>query len=127
MAEKKVLIVNDGGWMTLSAEKGSYDNWVETIQASLSRLLEKNGHSTNTYSMEVVDAKGVQEHLSRRDLGGVTAIIFVTRGMLDEAKRIVARHGRKVRVIVITADPPLEPIILGKTWLSMDMVAEIVR
>lgn len=127
MTEKKVLIVNAGGWMAYSAEIGSYDSWVATLQESLTRLLGENGGSGRTYTIEVVDAEGMEEYLSRGDRGGVTAIVFVTRGMLEKANQISAKYGSRIRVLVMTGDPPAGPIVLNKGWLSMEMVAAIVR
>ncbi len=127
MTAKKVLIVNAGGWMAYSAAIGSYDKWVETMQESLTRLLGRNGGLDRNYTIEIVDADGLEDYLNQGHLGGVTAIVFVTRGMLEKANQISARYGSRIRILLLTGDPPAGPIVLNKGWVTMEMLAAIVR
>lgn len=111
---KRVVIVNAGGRLALSAERGDYDNLVESLQRLINGFESCQGEVVNS----VEAARGL---LDRTDV-----VIFVTAGLLGEARRIKQSHSR-IRVIVLTGlVPGDEVIILSKLWYTPDLIRDAV-
>lgn len=113
---KTVVIVNAGGWGALSAEKGSYDHFVELLREIVDAATV-GVHGRDEKAAEVHVVRSVGEALEQLDGRAVQALVFVTRGMLDEARRI--KHQRpKIRVVVLTGNiPDDDVIVVNKLWV----------
>lgn len=112
---KKVVIVNAGGRLSLSAGKGDYDNIVESLLRQIDGF-ESSNHCDVVNSVEA--ARGL--------LNITDVVIFVTAGLLSEARRIKQSHPR-IRVIVLTGlIPEDEVILLSKLWLTPDLIRDAV-
>lgn len=112
MAEKtKVAIVNAGGHRDLHADKGSYDSFVQSIQALLERA-EYNGEQL----MEVATVRSTEEAL--RHVGHRGVIYYVTIGMAHEAERVDREHSQ-IRTVVLSGEPWKGGVIyLPKAWVT---------
>jgi hypothetical protein len=113
---KRVVIVNTGGRRLLLAEKGGYDSFVAFLKDRIEGLKEEK------IIVEVVTS--VEEAMKFFSRMGV--LIFITLGMLNEARRIKESHPW-LRVIVFTGLLPEDEVILfHKRWLSGDPVQMLV-
>ena len=109
---RRVVIVDDGQWGSVKREKGEYDAVVEYLSRTLKAVVNQEGER----QAEVEVVKTTEGGLLW--LGGTGGImIFVTRGMLEKARR-VAKEYRHIRVILFTGDiPEGEIIFLNKSSL----------
>lgn len=115
MPTQTVAIVNAGGWGDLSAEKGSYDEFAGLVQGILERA-ERRGFDGAVYkAAEPHVVRNIQEALVK--LGGHGVLVFLTRGMLGEARRIKQQY-TEIRVIVFTGLIPADDVIVvSKGWV----------
>ena len=121
---KQVVIVNAGGWGSLSAEKGDYDEFVGYLQRILDAAEEKVRERLEK-AAEVHVVRSVKEALDILDGHGV--LVFMTRGMLGEARRIKARYEKMVVVVLTGLIPSDEVIILSKGWdLAMNQLQRAI-
>ncbi len=123
-----VVIVNAGGWGGLSAEKGSYDAFVETLREIVDRAERRSSSFSGETTYRVAEAhvtRSVEEVLKKLDGHGV--LVFVTRGMLGEARRI-KREYPNIRVVVLTGDiPDDDVIVVSKRWiLSNEQLERVI-
>src|SRR6266852_830778 len=117
-----VIIVNAGGHMQLSADQGSYDGLVE----SYAEILEaENSDEPDGDKVEVKVARSIGEaSVLAKDapINVDVRVIFLTRGMIDDAKRLNKEQPR-IRVILFTGDMPKgEPIVLPKDIGSAEVI-----
>ncbi len=119
---KRVLIVNAGGRLSLSAEAGSYDQTVENLQRQINGLQRLDGTDEKIATVEVVESVEVAEKQSNT----ANVIIFVTAGLLDAAQSIKSKHPH-LRVIVFTGlIPEVEVIVLSKQWWTLELIRDII-
>lgn len=110
-----VVIVNAGAWRDLSAEHGSYDAFVEHLRRTCANV-EREPDGVVRELVQVHVARSVEEALAKLDDKGV--LVFVTRGMLGEARRIKHQHP-KIRVVVLTSDVLDDEVLIVDKTLSL--------
>jgi hypothetical protein len=109
---KKVVIVNAGGRGKLSAAEGSYD----TIAMGLKRWFEE-AESPIKPGTKIVEAVVVSSMEEAMEKFGTEVLVFLTAGMLEEARKFKRSH-KDIKVIVLTGlIPEDEVIIVDKNWL----------
>ncbi|MBI4132395.1 MAG: hypothetical protein HY474_02060 [Candidatus Sungbacteria bacterium] len=109
---RKVAIVNTGGYGDHSAEKGSYDSLVETLE----RTLKQARRSDQQPAADVSVTRSTEEALQW--VGGYGTVVYVTRGMGRDAKKVAEEHPG-VRVVIFTgAVPEREVFWFSKWWVS---------
>ena len=109
--DKRIVIVNAGGRLALSAEKGSYDDYVKILHEGIDSLIEKDENRRHK-PVEVV--KSTEEIGELQD--GDT-LIFVTLGMRRQAKMFKNRLPG-LHVIVLTGLLPIAEIVIAdKDWV----------
>lgn len=117
---KKVIIVNAGGFGELSAKKGDYDGIIAPIKEALEEEQESSFGTGKEKPAEVTVVKTLkeaEEKVAFGSLGYANVVVFITRGMLSEAKKIKATYPR-VKVVVMTGLLPEDEVVLiDKTWL----------
>ncbi len=120
---RKVVIINAGERMSLSAEKGSYDSMVGSLKNIIDRIKQT---SDEKIEVEVLDSIDSGE-LGHTELDtDVLILIFVTAGMLRKAREIKARFPR-IRVIVLTGlIPDDEVTLISKRCISSDLVKSLI-
>lgn len=120
---KRIVIVNAGSRLSLSAEKGSYDMLVENIKDGINNLIQSDNDKKKEFTpVEVV--KSIEEIGS---LQWGDALIFVTLGMRYEAQKIKDKMPR-VKVFVTTGLLPKdEVILLDKTLATAENLYELIR
>ncbi len=114
---QKVIIVKEGEWGTLSTKKGDYDSWLSILQEAVEDAVREGpgGKKEKVATVEVVDT--LDEALKKLQNERIDAIVFKSRGMLNEARKIKQEH-RRTRVIVFTGlIPDDEVILIDKGWL----------
>ena len=119
----KVAIVKAGQWGNLLQASGDYDDRVERLEQWL-----KEARSTDDQPVaEVLVVKTTDEALAWMG-GGSGAIIYVSRGMTEEAKKVAAEHHR-IRVTLFTGRVPSgEVVFLMEDWISfsVEQVRDVV-
>lgn len=114
---QRVIIVKEGEWGMLSTEKGDYDAWLGILQRAVEDAVAESldGKKLKMATVEVVDT--LNEALEKLRNGRIDAIVFNSRGMLDQARKIKREH-RNTKVIVFTGlIPDDEVILVDKGWL----------
>ena len=116
---KKVLIVNAGGFGSLSAEKGDYDEYIESIKRRLEVAERENGHTGKKEKRaEVQVTENPEEAEERTSRGEVDVLIFVTRGLLVKAEKIAAAYPRTEVFLLTGLHPEGTVHILEKSWFG---------
>ena len=110
MTPKRVAIVKAGEWGDMKQDEGHYDRTVELLEDFLRKEMWA---SENQPKFAVAVVPNTSDAFSW--LGGSAgAIVYISRGMLDEAHKIASEHPR-VRVVLYTgAIPEGEVVILSK-------------
>lgn len=129
MAPKRVVIVNAGGFGRLDASNGDYDGFIGLLSRFLDTLTQNapvTGKEEKAVIVEVVTS--VEEAEGRVNQGQVDCLIFITRGLLAEAKRIKMKHPHQgLKVIVFTSlMPENDLILLDKSWLSSEALKAVI-
>lgn len=115
---KKVIIVNEGGFGDLSAEKGDYNKMIELITAALEEEQKSLSGAGKEKPVEVTVVKTSNEAEEKMAGNDVDIVVFVTRGMLAKARGIKATYPR-VKVVVLTGLLPEDEVVLiNKIWLN---------
>ena len=119
---KNVVIVKAGGRLSLSADKGSYDTIVDSLQRQITGM-EKFGHPDEKLAtVQVVDSVEAAKQLLDR----AEVMIFVTAGLLYEARSIKEANPR-LRVVVLTGLIPEDEVILvAKQWWTPDLIRDVI-
>ena len=116
----RVVIVNAGGRMQLSAEAGDYDQTVDFLVRTLTGLKSVTPPERNRAEAKVVTS--VEDADMELQHGRVDVLIFMTLGLRHEAERIKTQYP-KVKVIVLTGLLPDDEVVLvDKSWLNVDLV-----
>jgi hypothetical protein len=78
--------------------------------------------------VEIVDLKTMRDLLSANiEMSGVKAVVFMTRGFLNEAKQLKKRYKGSLRVVVTTGSvPDDEPTVLNKLWIDQQLISLVV-
>ncbi len=109
------MIVNAGGWGDLSAERGSYDSYVEHLSRICANV-DRDGVFCKLAHVHVVQSVG--EALEKLSGRAVQVLVLVTRGMLGEARRIKLQHP-KIRMVVFTSDVPDDEVLIADKTLGL--------
>ncbi|MBI4032768.1 hypothetical protein HY374_03620 [Candidatus Berkelbacteria bacterium] len=117
----RVAIVNAGHWGNLREGDDDYTSLVEKLEESL----KKAKRTDDQPAADVRVVRSTDEALAwlyNRDV-----IIYISRGMTDEAKKVAAEHPR-IRVILFTGlVPDGEVIFVSKTWVySSEQIRNVV-
>ena len=121
MREKKVVIVNEGGWGMVT--KKDYDGIVKAIKWMLERATREisGKEEKRAEFVRVVDT--TEKALEVND---VDVLIFNSRSMIPEAREIKKKYQR-IKVIVLTALIPDDEIILvDKGWVRSQFLQTVV-
>ena len=112
---KRVIFVNAGGHMSLSAKAGSYVNMIDSLKDGL----EISGHEVSVVnSLAEVTVKAFDKEAD--------CVIFVTTGMLETARKFKA-HYPELNVIVLVGEHPRnEVVVLSKMSLSARYLSLII-
>lgn len=120
---RRVAIVNAGGWGELSAKKGSYDSIAESFLELLSMATEKDWSGRERLAAEARVMTSSKEALEWLD--GRGTVIYLTRGMLHEARKAATEYP-KLRIVLLTGDlPEGEVIIAGKQWVGGEVLLKM--
>ena len=112
--QTRVAIVKAGHWGNLRQSKGDYDFVVQELEASLKEAASSDGKPC----AEVRVVESTEEALAWLYSRGI--IVYISRGMTDEAKKVAAEH-RYIRAILFTGViPDGEVVFLRKSWISSD-------
>ncbi len=114
----KVLIVRDGGYGSNLAQLGHYDDQISLLIEVLKNIEKTMAEDTTTVVKEQITVSVVKQGEAERILslsrGINTKVIYITRGMLPQAKE-TAKRFPQARVILYTAClPEMEVIIVPK-------------
>ena len=117
---RKVAVVNAGGNMSLSAEKGDYDSLVGSLEHEFERRV-RDGKPL----LDVSVVRSTEEAL--KHVGRYGTIFYLTNGMAQEAEKVRREHPGmySVRVVVLTGDLIDGVVYLGKQWVNMEVCADI--
>jgi len=110
---KRILVVKEGDWRRNSGARGDNDDWAENVHAWLSE-------DPSSPEVQVIDRLADAEIHPP-----VTAVVFLSRGMLHQAQRLKLEHAW-LKVVVLTGEPPddqdEEVEILNKGTVTPDIV-----
>lgn len=112
---KQVIFVNAGGYRSLSAQAGSYDNMISSLKDGL----EVMGHKVSVVnSLAEATAKAVDQE--------VDYAIFVTTGMLETARKFKAQYPELNVIVLVGEYPKDEVLVMGKMNLSARALSLII-
>lgn len=120
---KKIVIVKEGSWGSLTRQE--YENWVDLVKRIMEGAEEVN---PLTHQKEKAAEVEVVETLSDalKQLGTTDILVFVTRGMLSEARKVKRGHPR-VKVVLFTGlIPDDEVILVSKRWAKPEVIRTIL-
>ncbi|OGC47426.1 hypothetical protein A2713_02330 [candidate division WWE3 bacterium RIFCSPHIGHO2_01_FULL_35_17] len=108
---RKVIIVQEGQWGIVT--KKNYDEFIKILKKIVENAVD--GNKERIAEVEVVETSA--EALTRLEMKRIDTLIFISRDMLAEAKKIKKVHHR-LKVVLFTGLIPEEEVILvDKGWL----------
>lgn len=118
---QKVAIVNAGEWGGLRQDHGAYHGLVETLKESLKEAKRSDGQ----FAAQVRVVPSTQDALFWVGTSG-GCIIYITRGMIREAKKVAAEYS-DIRVVLLTGTlPEGEVVLVRKGRTPMAYIEDIV-
>jgi len=114
---KRVVIVNAGERMLLSAKKGSYDTYVNAFKRGVDNINE----DTKEKSLAPVE---VVKSIKEVKLEDVDVLIFVSLSMLLEAREIKKKFPHLKIMVATGLLPEGEVVIVDKSWLTPELLYE---
>ncbi len=118
---KRVVIVNKGSWG--GTDKGSYASWIRALIRTIKGFERVNEFTRSREKMaEVQVVDSLEEAVEKKpDL-----LIFISRGIIDEAKGLNKIYPQILMILFTGLPPKEELIILQKTWLNPDLMHDIL-
>ena len=118
MERKRIIMVNEGSWGR--AEEKHYDAFMPAMQGALEHATKKDLHSGKEEKraefVKIVDT--VEEALERVRRSDADILIFRSRSMISEARRINKQY-RRLKVLVLTGlIPDDEVVLVDKGWIA---------
>jgi len=114
---KKILIVKDGSFGLLSAEKGDYDSLIESIIRSLNESAKRLHRGTKIKVLNKGDDVAMNIANGEGDM-----VIFLSRSMIKCARDLKIQFPRTEIFVLTGLIPENEVVILNKLWLSPEMI-----
>jgi len=127
--KRKIVIINAGSWGML--EREDYDSHLKALVPMLELACEPSEHEKEDLPdgvayVTVISSVEDAEALASRGLADI--VIFISRGMLDEARAFRKAHSSSRVVLLTGLIPEEEVVILDKRWLvDSEMQRHLVR
>ena len=118
MMGKKVIIVNEGTWG--GVKEKTYDMFVSSIKRALENAVKKDLHSgkEKKKARSVIVVNSTKEAMEKVEVNDVDILIFNSRSMIPEARKIKKEY-RRLKVLVLTGlIPDNEVVFVDKGWIS---------
>jgi basic membrane lipoprotein Med (substrate-binding protein (PBP1-ABC) superfamily) len=109
-----VVIVNQGGYGGLSAERGDYDGLIDDIRFWFNKINQKESEKGPLAEVRVI--RNISDITATHLMGYVDVLIFVTRGMMEKARDIQKEYPN-IRVFVLSGVID-EVVVLDKMWVA---------
>ena len=122
---KLVVVVDNGEWGQMRRAEGDYDVFTDFVR----KMFSGRGKEDEGQAMVVADTPEALDAIASWTSDSDAVVVYITRGMLAEARRLKETHP-DIRVVVLTgaSDDLREPdlVIVEKGGLNYEILDQAI-